>query len=287
MQLFKRILAVIVMVISVLMLVASLTGIVGAWIVRPQLTSDLVAMATEAEARVTIVMQGLDRIDAALTGAREQVVGVEQDLQTFGADVEQNKPLFTAISDRLGIDLVPLIDSAREIMTSSREAVVAVNSSIEAINAFPFVSIPIPELERIEKLSQDLEDLGTQVQDLRTTFDLRRSEIIQGTVLIITTPTSQIIDTLDEIQTSVSSYSQQVGTLQERLSNFNSAVGRWLTWVAVLVSLILLWSALSQVGLLVLGWRFFSGQDLLAQGPQETPVDLGATDPVHDIVNKS
>jgi predicted nucleic acid-binding Zn-ribbon protein len=271
MRTLKRILAVIVMVISVLLLVLSLASIAGTWIVRDQLTTGLVGIVTAAETRATTVKQGLDRLDTALTQARDQVAAVEQDVQAFGADVEQNRPLFTAISDRVGLNLSPLVDSAREIMTTIREAVAAVNSTIEAINAIPFVSVPVPELESLKKLSQDVDNFRTEVQDLRTAMDQRRIEIIDGAVSIITTPTSQIGSTLDGMRTTVSGYSRQLGAVQEGLSSFKSAIGRWLAWTAVILSLILLWLALSQAGLFVLGWRAFSGQDLLPRKQQEPP----------------
>lgn len=277
MQTFKRILAAIVIAISILVLVLSLAGVVGTWIARSQLASSLVGIVTRAEAGASVVNQGLDRLDAAFTEARDQVVAVEQDVQALGADVEQNKPLVTAISDKLGIGLGPLIDSVRETMTTIREAVAAVNSAIEAINAIPFVSVPVPEMETVKKLSEDVENLRTEVQNVRTAMDERRSEIIQGAVSVITTPTSRIGSTLGEMQAAVSGYSLQLGVVQKGLSNLSSTIERGLTWLAVILTLILLWIVLSQIGLLVLGWRFFSGQDLLAQKPQEMPDDPDAT----------
>ena len=277
MQKLTRILAIIVMVISALVLVLSLAGIAGTWIIRGQLATDLVEIATLAEARATQAKRGLDLLDAALTRAHDQVQGVEQEVQALGTNLEENRPLLSSISDRLGLELSPLVESARETVATVRETVVAINSAIEAINAIPFISIPVPAMERMEQLSQDVNSVRTQVQDLRTAIDQRRSEIIQGAVSIITTPTSQIGSTLGEMQATVSGYSKQVGAVQERLSSFKSAIGGWLTWAAVILTLVLLWFAFSQVGLLVLAWRFFSGQDLLAQEPQQTPADLGGT----------
>lgn len=271
MQTLTRILAVMVIVISVLVLVLCLSGIVGTWIVRGQLATDLVGIVTAAETRATTVKQGLDRLDTALTQARSQVAAVEHDVQAFGADLEQNRPLLTAISDKLGIELSPLVDSAREIMTSIREAVAAVNSAIEAINAIPFVSVPVPELETLKKLSQDVEDFRTEVLTLRTAIDQRRSEIIGGAVSIIATPAAQIGSTIDEMQATVSGYSQKLGAVQEGLSTLKSGIARGLTWLAVILTLILLWIAFSQVGLLVLAWRAFTGQDLLPRKQQELP----------------
>jgi chromosome segregation ATPase len=86
--------------------------------------------------------------------------------------------------------------------------------------------VPAPELEKLSKLSQDIEDFRTGVQNLRIAIEERRSEIIQGTVSIITTPTTQIGATLDEMQTTVSGYSQQLGAVQEGLSSLKSAIGR-------------------------------------------------------------
>lgn len=267
----KRILAVIVIVTSVLVLVLSLTGIAGVWYVRAQLHTGLMNIATAAETEMALAKQGLDRLDTALTRSRDQVTAVEHDVQAFGTNLEANKPLLTAISNAIGIELSPMADSAREIMTTIREAIAAVTSAIEAINAIPLVSLPAPELNTLKKLSQDVETFRADVQDLRTALDQRRNEIIQGTVSIITTPTSQIGSTLGEMQATVSGYSQQLGAVQEKLSAFKSAIGKGLTWLAVILTVILLWLAFSQLGLLVLGWRAFSGRDLLARGQQALP----------------
>jgi hypothetical protein len=271
MQIAKRILAVVVMVVSILVLVLSLAGIAGTWIVRARIHTVVVDIVAGAEARAANVKQGLDQLDMALTQARDDVAAVEQDVQAFGADLDQNKPLLTSIADRLGLDLAPLIDKAREIMATIRETAAAVSSIVDAVNALPFISKPIPELEALNELSQKVEAFETDVQNLRTTIDQRRSEIIGGAVSLITTPTSQIQGTLGEMQATVSGYRQQIDTVQAGLSSFRSAIGGWLTWTAVILTLILLWLAFSQAALLVLGRRAFSGQDLLPRGEQEFP----------------
>jgi chromosome segregation ATPase len=261
------------MIFSVLVLLLSLTGIAGTWIVRNRLNTDLVDIVTATEARVSTTKQGLDRLEAVLAQARSHITTVEQDVQAFGADLEQNRPLLAAISDKLGLNLAPLLDSAREIMTTVRETVVAVDSAIEAINAIPFVSVPVPELESIKKLSQDVDNFRTEVQNLRTAIEQRRSEIIGGAISFVTTPTSQIGSALDEMQATISDYSQQLSGVQEELAAFKSAIRRWLTWTAVISTLILLWLVFSQSVLLVLGWRAFSNRTLLPGERREPPTD--------------
>ncbi|MEJ2211052.1 MAG: hypothetical protein P8129_18715 [Anaerolineae bacterium] len=269
MQIVKRILAVVVMVVSILVLVLGLAGIAGTWIVRARVHTAVVDIVTGAEARAANVQQGLDQLDTALTQAHDQVAAVEQEVLALGADLDQNQPLLTAISDKLGLDLAPLVDRAREIMATIRETAAAMNSIVETVNALPFISKPIPELEALNELAQKVEAFETDVQNLRTTIDQRRREIIGGAVSLITTPASQIRGTLAEMQSTVSGYSQEVDTVQAGLSRFRSAIGGWLTWTGVILTLMLLWLALSQAALFVLGWRAFSGQDLLPRKQHE------------------
>jgi len=267
----KRILAILVMVISVLVLVLSLAGIIAVWIVRPQIASSLENVAANAETRVANLNQGLDQLDTGLADAHDQVAEMEQNLQSFGEDTEENKPLITALTDSLESKFGQFIDTASQIATTIIEAAAALNSTVETLNALPFIDIPNPEFERLETLAQDFEDLQTQVQDLRTTIDQRQSEIIQGTVSIIATPLTRINDRLDSLQSRVAGYIEILAAIQEGLSYFESSIRSWLTYAAVLITLILLWLAFSQTGLFVLGWRFYSGKDLLVDFLSDAP----------------
>jgi len=275
MQMLKRILAVIVMAVGVAVLVLSVAGIAGTWMVRAQLDDSLANIVTAAEAEADGAQQGLHRLDNALIQARDQIAAVEQEVQALGTDVDQNKPLLTALTEKLGIDLAPLAARAREMMDTIRETVAAVNSIVETINALPFVSKPIPELEKLNALAEEIDSFETEVQNLRLTIEQRRSEIIAGSVSVVTTPAARIGGGLDRAQATVSGYSQRLGTLQENLSAIRATVGQRLTWLAAILTLTLLWLALSQVALFVLGWRALRGLDLLPrQRKAEAPVDL-------------
>jgi hypothetical protein len=148
MRILKRIAAVAVMVVSVLVLVLGLAGIAGTWMVRSRLDDGLGRIVAAAGAEAAGARQELDRLDAALTQASTQIAAVEQEAQALGTDLDQNRPLLTTLTDKLGVDLAPLAARAREMMDTIRETVAAVNSIVETINALPFVSKPIPELEK-------------------------------------------------------------------------------------------------------------------------------------------
>jgi hypothetical protein len=277
MRILKRIVAVVIMVTSVLVLVLGLAGIAGTWMVRSRLDDGLGRIMTAAEA--VGAQQELDRLDAALAQASTQIAAVEQEVQALGTDLDQNKPLLAALTDKLGVDLAPLAVRAREMMDTIRETVAAVNSVVETINALSFVSKPIPELEKLNALAEEIDTFEAEVQNLRLTIEQRRSEIIAGGVSIVTTPAARIRGGLDRAQATVSGYSQRLGTLQENLSALGATVGQWLTWLAVILTLILLWLALSQAALFVLGWRALRGQDILPRRQKESLAEVAGAIP--------
>jgi len=257
------------MVVSILALVLSLAGIAGTWIVRGKLSAALVGLVTNVETMATSAKQGLDQLDATLTQAGDQVAALEQGVQTLGTNVEENKPLLTGLSDVLKSTLGPLVDKARELMASLSEAVAAVNSAIEAVNAIPFLSADIPEITALDTLSQELESFSSEVQNLIATIDEKSSEIVNGVTSILTTPLSKISGALDQMQATISGFSQQVGEVQQGLSNLKSALPKLLTLGAVILTVVWLWLAGSQAALFVLGWRGFAGLDILPRRQKE------------------
>jgi chromosome segregation ATPase len=279
MRTLKRIAAVVIMVTSVLVVVLGLAGIAGTWMVRAQLDDGLGRIMTAAGAEATGAQQQLDRLDAALAQASTQIAAVEQEAQDLGTDLDQNRPLLTALTDKLGVDLAPLAVRAQEMMDTIRETVAAVNSIAETINALPFVSKPIPELEKLNTLAEEIDTFEAEVQNLRLTIEQRRSEIIAGGVSIVTVPTARIRGGLDRAQATVSDYSQRLGTFQEDLSALRATLEHWLTWLAVILTLILLWLALSQVAVFVLGWRALWGQDILPHRQQQAPAEVAGALP--------
>jgi chromosome segregation ATPase len=279
MRILKRIVAVVIMVTSVLVLVLGLAGIAGTWMVRSRLDDGLGRIMTAAEAEAANARQELDRLDAALTQASTQIAAVEQEVQELGTDLDQTKPLLTALTDKLGVDLAPLAVRAREMMDTIRETVAAVNSIAETINALPFVSKPIPELEKLNTLAEEIDTFEAEVRNLRLTIEQRRSEIIAGSVSIVTTPAARIRNGLYRAQATVSGYSQQLSALQGDLSALRATLEHWLTWLAVIVTLTLLWLAVSQAALFVLGWRALRGQDILPRRRKEAPAEPAAALP--------
>jgi hypothetical protein len=69
----------------------------------------------------------------------------------------------------------------------------------------------------------------------------------------------------------VAGYRAQLAAVQQALSTAKLVVENGLIWLAVILTIILLWLALSEVALFLLAWRAFAGRDILVR-KQQAPV---------------
>jgi hypothetical protein len=96
------------------------------------------------------------------------------------------------------------------------------------------------------------------------TIDQRQSEIVQSTVSIVTEPLSRIGSRLDDLKSRVSGYYDRLAAVQNSLEIFRTSIERWLTYTAIILTVILFWFVFSQVALFIMSWRIYSGEGLLA-----------------------
>ena len=86
MELLKRILAVTVMVLSVLLMILWVAGIVGNWMANKALTDATVQVLTGADTVLGRTEQALTRLDTAVGNARDRVAAFDQELGTVSWD---------------------------------------------------------------------------------------------------------------------------------------------------------------------------------------------------------
>jgi chromosome segregation ATPase len=265
MKILKRVISVIVIAISLVGLVLSLAGIIVGWNTKARLTTSILNVLTEAETRLEEVDQRLNQVKTSLTEIRQSIAEAEERVGALGADAEENRRLMTVISDTVGAKVIPLVDRANEIMTTVRGTIATLNSALELLKAIPFISVQLPDLTTVGQIAEELATLQTAVSELRTTLSERRSELIEGTASLLTESLARIDQLLEGVQTRLTEYTQRLDETQSRLAQLKQSIPIGLNVAAWLNTLVLLWLAFAQVGLLIHAWRFLTGKDLLAR----------------------
>ncbi len=169
-----RILVAVLMVITLLGFLLNVVALVGIWAVYAPTRNAVTDVASTMTRALTVVDNGLTRVNTQVQNARQTVTEVND---AAGDRIQANSPLATALSQRIDNELVPRVENARTTAVAIHDAVVTVNSTLEALNHFPGVTVPTLS-NVLSSVSDRAQEAQTAVQDLRVTL----ANIKAGTV---------------------------------------------------------------------------------------------------------
>jgi X-X-X-Leu-X-X-Gly heptad repeat protein len=267
MRLLKRILAVVVMILSVLLIVLCVVGIVGNWMANKALTDATVQVLTRADTILGRTEQALTRLDTAVGNARDRLDAFDEEVANAGENFVENPVILTALAERLDLGIGPAVDEVRGTVGTIRETALAVQNTVETLNALPFVSIggSVAEESKLQRLSDGVTNLTEGIRELRDGVREAKAGVATAVAWALGRGTSRLDAGLESIETTVTGYGDQVSALRTQVSDLKSAITLWLDVASVVITLALLWLIFAHVVTFVYGLSLFKGENLFAR----------------------
>lgn len=267
MKLLKRVLAVIMMVLSVLLILVMAAGIVGNWIANKTLTDATVQVLTGVDTVLGRTEQALTRLDTAVGNARDRLDAFDQEVATAGENFVENPVILMALAERLDLGIGPAVDQVRGTVQTIRETALAAQNAVQALNALPFISIggSVAEESKLQRLSDGVTNLTEGVQEIRGGVREAKAGASTAVAWVLGRGVSRLDAGLENIEQTVSGYGTQVSALRVQVSELKSAITLWLDVASVLITLLLLWLIFAHLVTFVYGLSLFKGENLFAR----------------------
>ncbi|MCB8984401.1 MAG: hypothetical protein H6659_11290 [Ardenticatenaceae bacterium] len=256
----KRIIAIVLMLVSVLGLLLALFGIVGSWSVRNKATDVTIRLLTAGETAVAASQSSLDRVDQRLTTAGENITFIENEMNNLGTTINETNLVFSVVSRTVGTELAPVVIQAQETAANVRDTVTAVNAAIEAINAIPFISLDevLPQPGILQEIGDELAAIRAEVEETRTAMQTRKEEIVNGSISIITDRTTRLNGRVDNVQGRIAELDARLATASSNLAQLKISLPRLFTLGALALSIAFLFAGLAFASLFFHSWSFFA-----------------------------
>jgi prefoldin subunit 5 len=263
---FKRVLGIVVIVISILVLIISLGGVVGTWVVRADVARLVENVVSQTDAALQRAEDGVSRLNNQLDQTGSNISTITTTINTIGDQVEANNVILQAIDQIAGTSLVPALENLQTTANDLYDKLVAVNSKVETLSQIPPFRGKGDVLDKASNVLTGLQEALQNLANFRQAVSDAKSSVTQKTVAVLTAPLNRLNNTLQTIQTAITGVQQTLGDLQTSLATFQTTVISWLNIAAILITLLLLWIALSQYSLILHGWAMFKDS-----GEAETP----------------
>lgn len=259
----RSVLALIVLGLSVFFFFASLVGIAAAWLYNVRLTDQALAELATIESDLDVTAQYLQNAQSELESARQQIDIFQTALESIGLDAAENTRVLAEIVSNVEGKVTPVLDTVSDMVGSFRERFVALKETLESLNDLPLINLEIPGVDRIDEIAQSIADLQQQILDTKQKVqDI--SNLTQETVETFSSGFQNWEGKIEANLVQIEAYQARIASYQARVDSLQASVPVWLDWTAAILTVLFVWLAFSQVGLFVVAWRLFKGEDLLA-----------------------
>lgn len=259
MVVFKKIIAVLMIVISIISLVISLFMIVQIWKNKAKLTETLVGSLTDTSVTLATTAEGLIVVHDTLGSATTSITGLADTTVTLADNVSKTSATIDSFSTLFGVEIPTTITNTQIAIVSAQQSAAVIDGVLLGLASVPLIGI---DYDPEESLSNSLGTVVTSLtalpssikgigDDLDSTGDSLRT--LQTDILVISKDVLDLSEDLHDAQEIVEQYQEQISELQTTVDNSIDQVPDWINIAAGGLSFLILWLVVAQLGLLVQG----------------------------------
>ncbi|MGB9299593.1 MAG: hypothetical protein WCD51_03255 [Anaerolineae bacterium] len=258
----KRVLGIGLMAFSALGLVISLLGLLVVNRFSGQVTSSAGAAVDVAVAALTSTKQNLDLASRGMEQAQVALGATQGFMQSAEGGMENTSAMLGSVGDIMADDLPGVIEETQRSLIAAEEGAAVIEEVLYGLNTVsaltgqtyaPDVSLT----EGFAGISESLDTLPGTLAELDESLSAAQENLdgVQTSVALLPAPLEETGTVLGEAQTSLESYSGLIEQLAQKVSNLQRSLPNWTRAVVLALYFLLIWLAVSQIGLLWQGWE--------------------------------
>ncbi len=265
MSTYKRVLAVVAIVLAAIGLIVGLLGIWFSWAYNTPLTEALTRYAEGAERVLTAADVALERVDRGVGVALGATRTVDEAARSAGQTVVETNLAFLVLERAVGETLFPRVLAAAETARAAADTIIAFNQTLESLNNLPFIEVPTLSTE-LQSVAERLEAARARVEEIQTAVRDIKERKVARPVAFFTDRTGPIIDNLDQAQTAIQSAMARIDVVLPQLAALRARLPRLIDTASILITLVLLWLIAVQAYALIRAYEYLSGKRIDWQG---------------------
>ncbi|MCZ2126687.1 MAG: hypothetical protein LC099_02810 [Anaerolineales bacterium] len=257
----RKIVGGVIVGLSSLVLLASLIGVVAALIYRAPLIRQTSARLDEVETQLTQIQTDLQKAKAEVDRALRIIQSAEDSLAALTQQAGGAKEALDEINAALDDNLMPKLEDTRAKLTAVRETLQSLREALKQLNSIPFVNFNVPGDEIIVNLLGGVDSLDAQIGDVQD-IARRASTFIGDASYLIGGDFQTSKENLRDLSNVLTGYDEKIGGWLDQTRGLKMSAPLWINRAAFLLTAFLLWTAFSQLGLILHGRTLWRGEAL-------------------------
>jgi len=268
----KRILGLVLVIISIFSLVITAGGVIALWSARLAITTALQDTVKLISETLDTTQKALAVADAALQNAADTITILSGSIDSLAISIGSTQNALDSVTMLVKQDLPNTIEAARTALASAQDTARVVDNFLSGLSRIQFLNInynPDVSLDSsIGQISASLSGLPSQLTKLGDDLDGISMNLptVISTIRGLGTTLSDVDSTLAEARAVMREYAAQLARTQAAVQPIGESIPAYVTAAIGGLTFIMLWIVAVQIIVLVIGWRWFKQNQYAAQG---------------------
>jgi len=241
-------------------LLASLVGMVLAWVYNEPLTLEATTRLGEVETQLGQIQTDLRKAKDEVERALRIIQSAEDALSELTQQAGDAKELLEQVNKTLDDDLIPGLEDTRTKLTDVRTILEDLRTALKQLNSLPFVNFEVPGDEVIANIINGVDSLDSEIVNVQDLAQ-RASTFISDTSYLIGGDFQTTKQNLQDLLVVLKGYDEKLTSWLEQARMLKESAPKWIDKASLSLSIALFWSAFSQLGLILHGLSIWYGEN--------------------------
>ncbi len=253
----KKILYAIIIGLCVLVIILSTTGIIGVWAIQRPLNNTVDSLVQVVVTASNTVTQSTAKVDQVAAKFQEVTTQVEDASAQIAQNVTDKGLVLTLLPEEQEQNLVATATEVSDTFQSIKGSITAALELYQSINSIPFVNLPAPSEDQVNKIETSVEQTQALAETMRTSIADFRSGVTEK-IDVVTTTASSLNSEIQSIRDRLSQLNSKMIALSEFATRVQQSISGILITIAMVLTLLMAFVIFTQIEVIrlyIARWR--------------------------------
>ena len=255
-MILKRIFGIILIIGAVGGILLSLTGLVEIWRFRPVVTKTVVENLALVDSTLNTTQAALTMVGQVVQTTTVDVTALQTTSAALAQAIQDTDPSFDSMIGLTSKDLPAAVNATQTSLTSAQSSALLIDNALSALTNIPFLPVAaytpvVPLHTALAQIKASLNSLEPALTAINTSLvnDKTNMGIVEAGLAQIADTTQGMGSTLTNAHTVIDQYLATTTQLKTNVETAHRNASAWITAITVILSLVLGWLVIAQLGL--------------------------------------
>jgi chromosome segregation ATPase len=255
----KKVLGVVLVCTSAIGFLLSLFFLFQVWQYRQPVTDKLQSSLDHASSLLHTTDDALAVIDQVVQNVYTSTLYLDDATNALAQTMQSTSSFMDSAGAFVGEDLINTITNTQTALSSAQASAGVIDNILSSISKIPLIGInynpKLPLNLALGQVSASLDPVQESLKNFQTNLNTTQANMqeLTGQISTLDKNISTINNNLVQAQTTIDHYRAQVNSLTSSVENAKTSLPAWITTIAWLLTLIILWLVMIQIGIFIQG----------------------------------